>query len=318
MPLRARHPSLFFVAFMSLLVVLALAALARAQSIHTSAFLDHEQLAALTARDELVCHINTLAGGSNRTERVVFPMHEVLDTLSRHSRDHRKLSVSGLRGAIKAMDIMFERMFPPGLEAASQSLFASMMTTLNSEYDNLPCVDENMLCVELFALQGRFNVFLPYFTCSELAYTRHHSVDYLESRFGMPMIIPPTDAINLFSNKSAFARWMSSHDLGSFVPRVYATAEDAQYPCFVKYVAGHAGLNITIANDADELARATESSPLSDYVIQEGSKQSIHPITHVADIQLFRENTSLLFSSLRGTGCCWASCALWTRRWRSW
>ena len=270
MPLRARHPSLFFVAFMSLLVVLALAALARAQSIHTSAFLDHEQLAALTARDELVCHINTLAGGSNRTERVVFPMQEVLDTLSRHSRDHRKLSVSGLRGAIKAMDIMFERMFPPGLEAASQSLFASMMTTLNSEYDNLPCVDENMLCVELFALQGRFNVFLPYFTCSELAYTRHHSVDYLESRFGMPMIIPPTDAINLFSNKSTFARWMVDVGLGAYIPRVFDTVDQVTFPAVVKFVAGRAGNNISVVQDPLELHRAVSLQSTSDYIIQEG------------------------------------------------
>ena len=97
---------------------------------------------------------------------------------------------------------------------------------------------EQLLCVELMAIQGRFDAFLPFQTAIESWLQRRYMNDVLEAHFGIPFIQPDKEAVDVYTDKSLFGAWLVNKGLGAFTPTIYVSKWEVVYPCLVKFTHG--------------------------------------------------------------------------------
>ena len=97
---------------------------------------------------------------------------------------------------------------------------------------------EQMLCTEIFAIQRRFDVYLPFLTDVEAWLNRRYSTEVLEAHFGLPFVMPPMHIVDIYTSKSLFAEWMVNKGLAPFTPTVYSSKWEVAYPCLLKFTYG--------------------------------------------------------------------------------
>ena len=160
----------------------------------------------------------------------------------------------------------------------------SMHPTVKDRFFNLrdpPNPDdllEELLCTELFALQKRFDVMVPFRTAFETDLTRKYPKEVLQKHFGVLFMMPDKDAV-MFTDKAFFHQWLLANGLTAFTPTVYGSKFEVAYPCLVKGTSGIYGEGIHVVRSIAELEVAITRIN-GKYILQEALEGKIEPIVH--------------------------------------
>ncbi|MFZ5781142.1 MAG: hypothetical protein ACOY4R_13190 [Pseudomonadota bacterium] len=99
---------------------------------------------------------------------------------------------------------------------------------------------------------------------------------------GEAALIPETEALNTLSDKGQFAEYMTAKGLGRFCPRVYASDEEAEFPCILKRTDLAAAWGIAVARSYPELVRLRRAVPFRDKpcIVQAFQPALVEYVTH--------------------------------------
>ena len=92
----------------------------------------------------------------------------------------------------------------------------------------------DLVCIEVFAITRRFDVFLPLLCEAETALQRYHPVNALERHFNIPSVYPDVSIVSSLSNKTVFGQFMVESGFSEHIPHVYSPMEAVAFPLFVK------------------------------------------------------------------------------------
>ena len=138
-----------------------------------------------------------------------------------------------------------------------------------------------MLCSEIFALQNKFNLMLPFLTEVEVWHNRRYGTDELERHFGIPIIQPSADVVEKYTDKALFGEFMRTHGLAPFTPTIYQSKFEVVYPCLLKFTKGLFGKGINLVNNLTEMEAVIAGQNLgTEYILQESVVGRIEPIIH--------------------------------------
>ena len=140
----------------------------------------------------------------------------------------------------------------------------------------------DLLCMEVFAALGRYDVILPMWTNSAMYMQHAHSVDVLQAHFGLPFLSADADLIDTFTNKARFSEWLREHSLGQYTPEIFMTKHEARLPCLVKSLDDAFGKDIRLVHTQDALNTViTRMEKLNQtYLISEALPGQVEPIVH--------------------------------------
>ena len=158
------------------------------------------------------CWVNpdiTQGRGVEETTGVSIPMADVIDKL--RSTAYRTVATETFRSTLRSklgsgMTIAFDNLFFNWLNDMSKhdSVTDSFMCHLFP----LPVDQNQMLCVEYFALDGRYDVLVPFNTEIGEWLNRRYTTEDLQMHFGLPFIMPNPDIVQTYTDKSIFGDWM--------------------------------------------------------------------------------------------------------------
>ena len=161
---------------------------------------------------------------------------------------------------------------------------------------------KDLMCIEVFAIQRRFDVFLPLLCEAEIALQRHHSWKVLERHFNIPSIYPDARIVSSLSNKTIFSEFMTESGFSDYTPRVYGSQEAVAYPLFVKATSSKWGDGIYLVHNHTQLTDTLSLLSESSVILQMALEGPIEPVIHVlavdgkllmTDCLMHSENASL-------------------------
>lgn len=87
---------------------------------------------------------------------------------------------------------------------------------------------------------------------------------------GWKLITSPPDIIEQFTNKSNFGKLAKRLNLAQHLPKHFAKANDARYPCVIKPAVGQYGKDTSIVHSVEDVVAITGTPDISgDWVLQE-------------------------------------------------
>ena len=236
-----------------------------------SVFLDHEQYAAIMSEPTVRCSYYIISHDKSKHVTPTLSTEEIHENLSRRFSVHAGMDADWLKSSRQHLTVMVEHFPGPNIH-----LLASVADTVTLYKTNMSTPSE-LLCLETLLQHRIFHALIPFETETELLLTRRHNTVFLNSHFGFPVIIPPADIINTFTNKSHFADWMVGAGFGAYIPSVYHSLKDVEYPVMVKFISGTMGRGITIAHTLTELVDAVRHFNSSEYILQQAVTGSVEP-----------------------------------------
>lgn len=99
---------------------------------------------------------------------------------------------------------------------------------------------------------------------------------------GEAALIPDTNALDTLSDKRRFLEYMADKGLGGFCPRLYASDEEAEFPCILKRTDLAAAWGIAVAHSYPELVRLRRTVPFRDKacIVQAFLPARVEYVTH--------------------------------------
>ena len=209
----SRTQAVMILALHTAVAVLALSVSTLYADDDISAFFFPDELEQLAREsDTLWCWVNpdiTQGRGQEETTGVSIPMADVMDRLraSAYTTVDTETFRTTLRNKLySGMTIAFDNLFFNWLNDMSRH--ESVTDAFMCHLFPLPVDLHQMLCVEYFALDRRYDVLVPFNTDIGEWLNRRYTTDDLQAHFGLPFIMPSPDIVQTYTDKSIFGDWM--------------------------------------------------------------------------------------------------------------